>query len=426
MRITPANAVNGEVKLPGDKSISHRAAIFSAIATGRTVISNYLRAEDCRSTLQCLRQLGVKIEETATTVTVEGVGIRGLQAPLEPLDCGNSGTTMRLLAGVMAGQNFESILMGDSSLLLRPMQRVIGPLSDMGAKIEAIDERAPLHFSPAQRLSARSHELSIASAQVKSCILLAGLYADGTTSVIEPVKTRDHTERMLRWLGARVEEQAGRLSISGATELVSREISVPSDLSAAAFFMIAAAILPSSRLQLPGVGVNDSRAEIIEALREAGVSIDVRNERLVSNEPVADIHVSSITQESAEPLSIERDRVALLIDEIPILAVLGSQLSGGIEVRSAGELRHKESDRIAAIVANLQRMKADVEEFPDGFRVGRSRLVGAEVESFGDHRIAMAFAVAALVADGDTTIHGAECVDVSFPGFFETLLSVVR
>jgi len=426
MRITPANAVNGEVKLPGDKSISHRAAIFSAIASGQTVIDNYSRAEDCRSTLQCLRQLGVKIEETATTVTVEGVGKRGLQAPLEPLDCGNSGTTMRLLAGVMAGQNFESVLTGDSSLLLRPMQRIIGPLSDMGAKIEAVDGRAPLRFSPAGRLSANSHELSIASAQVKSCILLAGLYADGTTSVIEPVKTRDHTERMLRWLGGQVEEQAGRLSISGATELVSRDLSVPSDLSAASFFMVAAAILPSSRLQLPGVGVNDSRAEIIEALRKVGVSVDVRNERLVSNEPVADIHVSSITQESVEPLLIERDRVALLIDEIPILAVLGSQLGGGIEARSAGELRHKESDRIAAIVEILLRMKADVEEFPDGFRVGRSRLIGADVESFRDHRIAMAFAVAALVADGDTTIHGAECVDVSFPGFFETLLSVVR
>jgi len=440
MRITPANAVNGEVKLPGDKSISHRAAIFSAIASGRTVISNYSRAEDCRSTLQCLRQLGVQIEETPATVTVEGVGKRGLQAPLEPLDCGNSGTTMRLLAGILAGQSFDSVLTGDRSLSKRPMRRIIEPLTLMNATIESENDCAPLKICGENPLRAIEYKLAVASAQVKSCVLLAGLNARGKSKVQSPKSkvpapnSRNHTELMLSYLGAEIEENfvevedsfVHEISIDGESKLSARDIKVPSDISSAAFFLVAAACLKDSEIVLKNIGLNPTRRAIIDVLQSLGARIEILAENEICNELVGDVRVRG--SESLVPKIdsnvIGGDTIANLIDEIPALAVFGTQLETGLEIRDARELRVKESDRIKAIVENLRRMNAETEEFADGFRVGKSALKGARVDSYGDHRIAMALSVAALFAEGDTEIIGAECAGVSFPEFFQTLSSI--
>ncbi len=432
MKIQPAENLQGTINLPGDKSISHRAALVSALANGETRIENFATSADCASTLDCLEQLGVEIVRENSTVFVKGVGKTGFQAAENPLDCGNSGTTMRLLAGILAGQRFDSVLSGDESLSIRPMKRVIAPLSEMNARIEATENHAPLKIFGKNPLTAITFEAQVASAQVKSCVLLAGLNADGKTSVLEKTPTRDHTERMLRWFGVEVAEQTAEngklLTVSGAARLTAKDLLVPSDVSSAAFFLVAAACLKGSELVLPNVGLNPTRHAVVEVLRSFGAEIEVFNEQEIGNEPLGDLRVRGTGKlRSKLSSNILRGKIiANLIDEIPILAVFGTQIEGGLEIREASELRVKESDRIRSVVENLRKMNADVEEFEDGFRVGKSDLKGARVESFGDHRIAMAFAVAALFAKGETEIFGAECAAVSFPAFFQTLQTVAQ
>ncbi|MDQ3088402.1 MAG: 3-phosphoshikimate 1-carboxyvinyltransferase [Acidobacteriota bacterium] len=435
MKIQPAKSINGKITLPGDKSISHRAAIFSAMATGETRIENFATSADCASTLNCLRNLGVEIRQENSTIFVKGVGKTGFQKPSKNLDCGNSGTTMRLLAGVLAGQSFDAVLVGDESLSKRPMKRIIEPLTKMGAKIEAENFCAPLKIYGKNPLQSIFYKLPVPSAQVKSCILLAGLNAENK-SEIQSATSRNHTELMLRYLGAEIEEKfveandgvVHRVSIDGNSKLIGKDLQIPSDISSAAFFIVAAACLKNSEIVLENVGLNPTRTAIVEVLQALGADISVLNQTEVCNEIVGDLLVRgrrSLAPKTSSNL-ISGDVIANLIDEIPILAVFGTQIENGLEVRNAQELRVKESDRIAAVVENLRRMNADVEEFADGFRVGKSDLKGATVNSFGDHRIAMAFAVAALFAKGETKIVGAECAKVSFPEFFQTLKKIVR
>jgi 3-phosphoshikimate 1-carboxyvinyltransferase len=427
VKVSPTSKVAGTIDLPGDKSISHRAAMFAAIAEGTSRISNFASSADCASTIACLQALGVRIERDGSNVTVHGVGKTGLRAPSVPLDCGNSGTTMRLISGILAGQSFESTIIGDESLSGRPMKRIIGPLTEMGASISAIDGHAPLTISGVNPLKPLKFRLPVASAQLKSCVLLAGLNADGHTSVVESVVTRDHTERMLRGFGVDVREAVGdgkTVSVFGDARLTATEIQVPSDVSSAAFFLVAAACLPGSRIAMPGVGLNPTRTGIVEVLRRFGAAIETADEIVSGGEPIGTLIVSGGGKLGAEDYRVDGAIVANLIDEVPILAVFGTQTESGIEIRDAGELRIKESDRIAAVAENLRRMGADIEEFEDGLRVGPSRLKGAVIDTFHDHRIAMAFAIAGLFAEGETEILGAECAAVSFPEFFDVLSSV--
>lgn len=430
MIIRPVRNLSGVIRLPGDKSISHRAAMFAAIAEGTSRISNFATSADCASTLECMRALGVPIEQEGSSVTVNGVGKTGLRKPVVPLDCGNSGTTMRLISGILAGQPFESTLTGDESLSRRPMKRIIGPLTEMGAEVTATDGHAPLTITGRNPLKPLNFELPVASAQLKSCVLLAGLNADGETAVTEPTETRDHTERMLKGFGVDVRvETSGtgrRISVSGDAKLTATDVEVPGDVSSAAFFLVAASCLPGSRIEIPGVGLNPTRTGVIEVLKKFGASIEIEDERVSGGEPIGKLVVTGGNTLGAKTDRIEGGIVANLIDEVPILAVFGSQVEGGIEIRDAGELRVKESDRIAAVAENLRRMGAEVEEFEDGLRVGRSRLKGAVIDTFDDHRIAMAFAVAGLFAEGETEIRGAECAAVSFPAFFDVLSSVTN
>jgi len=440
MKIQPANFLNGKIRLPGDKSISHRTAIFASMATGETRIENFATSADCASTLDCLRKLGVEIRRENSMVTIRGVGKNGFSAAQTELDCGNSGTTMRLLAGVLAGQNFDSILIGDESLQKRPMRRIIEPLAQMGALIESENFCAPLKIHGRNPLQAISYKLPVASAQVKSCILLASLNAakkskiQNPKSKIQSPTSRNHTELMLRYLGAEIEENfveveggfVQEISVNGNSKLVAKNLNIPSDISSSAFFIVAASCLKNSKIILENVGLNSTRTAILDVLQLFGADIEVLNQKEVCNETVGDVRVCGRDDFASKSSSniISGDVIANLIDEIPILAVFATQIENGLEIRGAKELRVKESDRIAATVENLRRMNATVEEFPDGFRIEKSDLKGATVKSFGDHRIAMAFAVAALLAKGETEIVGAECAGVSFPEFFETLLSV--
>jgi len=415
--------------MPGDKSMSHRAAMFAAIAEGTTKIGNFAASADCASTLGCLSALGIGVEREGSNVTVKGAGKNGFTKPKSDLDCGNSGTTMRLMAGILSGQRFESVLTGDESLQKRPMKRVIDPLTQMGASIASENGCAPLRIK-GSGLAGLEYRLPVASAQIKSCVLLAGLFADGETTVIEPTPTRDHTERMLRWFGCELIEETAdsgkRITISGDHVLKANDFVVPGDVSSSAFFLVAAACLPGSSLVLENVGLNPSRIAVIDALKRFGANIDIQNERIVYNEPVGDIAVSGLIAQSGESHVLKGEIIANLIDEIPILAVFGTQLDGGLEIRDAGELRVKESDRITSVVTNLRAMGAEVSEFEDGLKVERSNLTAAAIDSFGDHRIAMAFAVAGLLATGETEIIGADCAAVSYPSFFEDLASVRR
>lgn len=432
MKIQPARNLRGTINLPGDKSISHRAALFSAMARGETRIENFATSADCASTLSCLEQLGVEIRREDSTVFVKGVGKTGFKSAKNTLDCGNSGTTVRLLAGILAGQNFDSVLTGDESLSVRPMKRVIEPLSEMGGRIEATENHLPMKVFGKNPLKAISFEGKVASAQVKSCVLLAGLNSDGKTSVLEKTPTRDHTERMLRWFGVDVDEtdaENGKLiTVQGDAQLTAKDLLVPSDVSSAAFFLVAAACLKGSEIVLPNVGLNPTRNAVVEVLKDFGAEIEVLTAREIGNEPVGDLLVrgNGNLQLRLSSNVLRGKIIANLIDEIPILAVFGTQIEGGLEIREAAELRVKESDRIKSVVENLRKMNARVEEFEDGFRVEKSELKGASVESFGDHRIAMAFAVAALFAEGETQIADAQCAAVSFPTFFETLQSVAK
>ncbi len=442
MKIKSADFVKGEINLPGDKSISHRAAMLLAISESRAKIENFATSEDCSSTLRCLQDLGVNIEREGNTVFIEGVGKKGLKKPDKQLDCGNSGTTMRLLSGILAGQDFDSILVGDNSLQSRPMKRIIEPLELMGAKIESNEGKAPLNIHGKNPLKSIEYILPIASAQVKSCVLLAGLNADGSTKAINPkskkevAPSRNHTELMLKYLGANIEESfrvaegsfIHEVIVKGASTLKAKDIYIPSDISSAAFFLVAASCLSGSEIILKNVGLNVTRSAILEVLQSFGTEIKIENEREINSEIIGDIRVAGKETLSSNIVSnkIDGDIIANLIDEIPILAVFGTQIVGGLEVRDAEELRAKESDRISSVVENLKRMEADVIEYEDGFRVEKSKLKGAKVDSFGDHRIAMAFAVAGLFAEGETEIIDADCAKVSFPEFFQVLQNVVK
>jgi len=409
--------------LPGDKSISHRYAMLAAIAEGTTVIEHFAASRDCHSTLECLQSLGVALQESGATVTIQGRGLRGLQAPSRMLDAGNSGTTIRLLSGILAGHPFESFISGDESLSNRPMGRILRPLRQMGAAVDSRERELPPLRIRGGDLKGIRYTLPVASAQVKSCILFAGLYGDAPTAVEETIPTRDHTEIALREFGADLSFQGNWIQVQPGPKLQGRHLVVPADLSGAAFFLVAAALVSKSDLFLPGVGLNRRRRELLDYLVAAGLNLSLENESQPAGEPRGDLRVrySPELLQRALP-TIKGKLAASLIDEIPVLAVLGSQAGGGLVISDAQELRVKESDRISAIVSNLRAMGADVEERPDGLSMpGGQPLHGADIVTRNDHRIAMAFAVAALAARGETRIHDAECADVSFPGFWDAL-----
>ncbi len=421
--IAPADGpLRGHIRVPGDKSISHRGLLLGAIAIGRTTVRGFVPSADCLSTIGCLRALGVSIEQKGALASIDGVGLNGLHEPEDILDAANSGTTARLLSGILAGQGFLSIIDGDASLRRRPMERIAAPLRAMGATVLArAGGRLPMAIQGGS-LRGIEYTLPVASAQVKSCLLLAGLYAAGTTSVIEPAPTRDHTERMLRAMGVPVRAGSGRISVDGGSQPQSIEVQVPGDISSAAYLLVAASLVPGSEILVEGVGVNPTRTGILEALEAMGASITLESQRQAGGEPVADLRVRSASLKATE---IGGSIIPRLIDELPILAVAATQAEGRTVVRDAAELRVKESDRIHALVTELQRMGASVEEMPDGFVVeGPSVLKGAATQSYGDHRLAMSLAVAALMADGNTSIDGAECVNVSYPGFADALGSL--
>ncbi|HZG54630.1 MAG TPA: 3-phosphoshikimate 1-carboxyvinyltransferase [Pyrinomonadaceae bacterium] len=442
MRIQPARRLRGRVRVPGDKSISHRAAIIAALAQagGRSHLANYSTSADCASTLDCLVALGVRIERDGNNVSVEGAGTRLAHAPRAPLDCGNSGTSMRLLAGALAGQPFASTLTGDASLRSRPMRRIIEPLELMGARVSSEAGRAPLRIEGRAPLAPIRYALPVASAQVKSCVLLAGLNAGGRTEVVEARgATRDHTERLLSLFGTEVrtelKDYEGRLapfvSVETPASLRSQDCRIAGDISSAAFLLAAAALLPGSDVTLAEVGLNPTRTGVLDTLQRLGADVAVVDRRAESGEEVGELrvrgHEGALAPVAAGANVLGGELIANVIDELPILCVLGTQVEGGLEIRDAAELRVKETDRIGAMVKNLRALGAEVEEYDDGLCVrGRTRLRGARLESFGDHRIAMACAVAALVSEGESELTGAEAVAVSFPEFFTMLESVVE
>lgn len=424
--VSPSGALAGEISVPADKSISHRAAIFGSIAEGKTSISNFLRAEDCLATLNAMRMVGVSLgEQEAGAIEIHGVGLHGLRPPRDVIDCGNSGTTMRLLMGLLAAQKFPSCLTGDQYLRKRPMDRVVQPLRRMGARLSGRDgdRLAPIEIEPGE-LKPITYDSPIASAQVKSALLLAGLYCVGPTSVREPYKSRDHTERMLHRFGAEV--RAGELtaSVTGPARLFGQNITVPGDISSASFFLAAAAMLPGSDLLVKNVGLNPTRSGIFDILERMGADLsgaELRDDGL--DEPSGDLRIRG--SRNLRAVHISPPDIPRLIDEIPAIAVLALKAAGTTIIEGAAELRVKETDRISAVAKNLGALGASLIERPDGLVIeGPQRLNGGTVDSFGDHRIAMAMAVAALCADGPVTITDTRCVPTSFPGFFEVLRTV--
>ena len=420
--IQPARAVSGSLRLPGDKSISHRYAMLAALAEGDTQLQNFSTGADCASTLRCLRALGMSWEQKPDTLVIRGTG--QLKASSAALDCGNSGSTMRMISGILAGQSFTSQLIGDASLSRRPMARVITPLEKMGALIEAAkDNRPPLKIH-GTRLKAIDYDMPVASAQVKTSVLFAGLLADGETRVTEPVRTRDHGEIALRAFGAQVDQQGKTLIIRGGQKLHPIEASVPGDLSSAAFFLCAAGILPGSQLVITDLLLNPTRARLLDVLTSMGLSITIAKIEEQHGELRGSIQIEGRGLKGG---TIAGAGTAALIDEIPVLAAIAPHTQEGIDIRDARELRVKESDRIAALARNLRAMGAELEEFEDGLRIpGNQQLRGAEVDSFGDHRIAMAFAIAALRASGETTIKGSSAATISFPEFFNVLQQLAQ
>jgi 3-phosphoshikimate 1-carboxyvinyltransferase len=425
--ILPAKFLTGGVDLPGDKSISHRYAMLAALAEGTSELRHFSAAADCHSTLACMRALGAELKKENDTVRITGTGRSGLHESRRSLDAGNSGTTMRLLAGILAGQQFTSKLTGDASLQKRPMKRVVAPLREMGADIRARDDNfAPLEIYGA-RLRAIDYKMPMASAQVKSAVLLAGLFAEGVTSVTEPARTRDHTELALEEFGATVHKNGRTVSVhslagsNGSGILRARSLDVPGDLSSAVFFIAAASLLAESNILIHNVGLNPTRTAILDVFAAMGASINMVSLKSLHGELTGDLSVKGAKLKGGV---IEGEQIPLVIDELPMLAALGPFTEEGIEIRDAAELRVKETDRIAALAENLRRMGAKVEERPDGLRVeGRraGKLHGAEIDPHGDHRIAMAFGVAALAAEGPTVMRDADCAAVSFPAFYKEL-----
>ena len=427
--VSPINRVRGELRMPGDKSISHRAAMLSALAEGESVLTNFSSARDCEATLECLQSLGVSVVRNCSTVVVGGLGLSGLQVPKQTLNAQNSGTTMRLLAGILAGQSFAATITGDDSLSTRPMLRVAEPLRLMGAQVEVeANGCAPLRINGRRPLQPIRYQLPIASAQIKSAVLLAGLAADGVTTVEEPAQTRDHTECMLPQFGARLTRNGNVHSIQGGLPLRSCNVIVPGDISSAAFFIAAAVALPDSDLFIRDVGLNPTRTAFLSALRAMGADISVEDERLEGGEPVGTLHIRGEALKEPPTVEVSDALVSNLIDELPLLAFVAASIGCEMKLSDAKELRVKESDRIAATVENLSRMGARIEERVDGWQLYRgSRLHGAHLSSFGDHRIAMACAVAALVATGTSEIAGArDSVSVSLPEFWTLLESVAE
>ena len=410
--IRPAHKLEGAITVPGDKSISHRALILGAIASGDSHVRGLSLGADVQSTVQCLRALGVEIHDA----TIAGRGMQGLRAAATPLDCGNSGTTMRLLAGLLAAQEFESELTGDESLSRRPMDRVVQPLLRMGARASW----PPLRVGGQPKLEGTEYVAPVPSAQVKSAILLAGLYAAGETAVVEPVKTRDHTEVMLGAMGAEVKVDGPRVAVSRTERLEPIDVAVPGDFSSAAFWLVAGGLVEAADIRLLGVGVNPTRTALADMLTSIGFRIGRARPRFEAGEAVADLHVTPAGE--LRPVRVEGGMAAEMIDELPVLAVAATQIAGKSVIAGAGELRVKESNRLAAMEAGLAAMGADIVTQDDGWVItGPRRLEGARVDSAGDHRIAMALAVAGLIADGKTEIEGAECVEISYPGFFDHL-----
>jgi 3-phosphoshikimate 1-carboxyvinyltransferase len=421
IEISRARHFKGRFSPPPDKSVSHRAIIFSSLSEGTSIVRNFLRAEDPLSTISAFRSLGVDIVDKEDDIIVHGNGIHGLKEPGNVIDCGNSGTTIRMLAGVLAGNPFFSVLTGDESLRQRPMARVINPLRQMGAEITArSDNRYPPVAIRGKTLQPLHYTLPVASAQVKSSLLLAGLYAGGVSEISEPSKSRDHTERMLPAFGADLSVEGFNVKITGGAGLKGTEVYVPGDFSSAAFFIVGALLIRDSDITIERVGINPTRTGLIDVLRAMGADIGVENRRELSGEPVADIWCKGGAELKAT--DIMKEQIPALIDEFPILCIAATQASGTTTIRGAEELRVKESDRIRSMATELKKMGAELEEFPDGLTIkGRSDLKAAVVESYGDHRIAMSLSIAALIAEGTTTIRGVSAVNISFPGFFQII-----
>jgi len=417
--IRPAGRLSGVLSLPGDKSISHRFAMIASLAEGTTHIANFSTGADCHSTLGCVQALGIEASEEGTTVTIEGKGLHGWREPVSDLDAGNSGSTIRMMSGLLAAQPFTSRIFGDESLSRRPMARIMKPLAEMGAKIEARDGQFPPLTIHGGELHAIDYTLPVPSAQVKTCVLFGGLFAEGQTVVHEPIQSRDHTEIALREFGADIQVKKRVITLQGRPQLTGRDVVVPSDLSSAAFFLVAGLLVPDSNLVIQGVGLNPSRSALLDFLLSTGANIKVLKIESVNGEPIGDIQVRHAPIRGGV---IEKDLAAALIDEIPVLAVLGAASEEGLIVRDAAELRIKETDRIATVADNFKRMGIEIEVTPDGMRVpGKQKFRAAAFDSFGDHRIAMAFAVAALRGDGDSTIDNSEAASVSFPEFWGIL-----
>jgi 3-phosphoshikimate 1-carboxyvinyltransferase len=419
LTVYPSAPLRGHVRVPGDKSISHRALLLAALADGVSQIGGFLSCNDCLATLTCIRRLGVEAEiYNPTTLTIHGRGLHGLQESNVPLNCGRSGTTMRLLAGILVGQPFISKLTGDEQLLRRPMRRIAKPLRRMGAEIETVDGHAPLIIR-GRRLHSSDHTLPVASAQVKSALLLAGLYGDGPTTIHQPGPARDHTERMLAAMGAAIETTGLTVTLCPSLSLSSLSLSIPGDISSAAFPLVAATLVPDSEVVIEGIGVNFTRTGLLDVLQEMGTEITLENERKQGDEPLADVTVYSSGLRGVE---VGSEIAVRMIDELPVLAVAATQAYGTTIVRDAAELRVKEIDRIAAVVAELRALGARIEPLPDGFIIeGPTPLHGAVVDSHGDHRLAMALAVAGLIAKGEVVIEHTEYIADSFPGFVELM-----
>lgn len=425
MKISKVNKLEGIITVPADKSITHRAVMLSSLADGISEIDNYLDSADCISTMNAFKSMGVNIIKEDKRLIIKGAGLRGLKKPQANIDAGNSGTTTRLLSGVLCGQNFSSTVFGDESLSLRPMKRVIEPLRLMGADIKAKDDNyLPMTINSSGKLNSVEYTSKVASAQVKSCVLFAGLYADGITKFTEPEKSRDHTEKMLEAYGADIKVSGLTVSVKKCEKLYAQNIKIPSDISSAAFFMVAGCIVGNSKIIIKEVNINRTRAGIICVLKKMGAKVTIQNIKDVSGEEVADIEVLS---SSLKAVNINEEIMPSLIDEIPVIALCATQAEGTTVISGAKELRVKESDRIKTVASQLLKMGADIKETEDGLIIkGKTKLKGAEVDSFKDHRIAMMLSIAALIAEGHTVIKDSDCVNISFANFYEILKSICR